>query len=43
VLRGGALAPHWIASLDGRRFTEDGDAPLPPGARVLLLSSLAGG
>lgn len=43
VLRRGALAPHWIASLDGRRFTADGDAPLAPGARVILLSALAGG
>jgi molybdopterin-guanine dinucleotide biosynthesis protein A len=43
VVRRGGLGPHWIASLDGRRFTDDVGAPLAPGARVLLLSSLAGG
>lgn len=43
VVLGGALAPHWVASLDGRRFTADGDAPLASGARVLLLSALSGG
>ena len=43
VVRRGSLAPHWIVSLDGRRFTDDVGVPLAPGARVLLLSSLAGG
>jgi molybdopterin-guanine dinucleotide biosynthesis protein A len=43
VLRRGALAPHWIASLDGRSFTDDCIAPLAAGARVILLSALAGG
>ncbi len=43
VLARGRLAPHWTASLDGRRFTEAATTPLRPGARVLLLSSLAGG
>ncbi len=43
ILVDGAAAPHWRVSLDGARFLEDGDEALPEGARLLLLSSLAGG
>lgn len=43
VLAGGATQPHWVASVDGGRFMHTDDEPLPAGARVLLLSSLAGG
>lgn len=43
VVRRGGLAPHWIASLDGRCFTEDVGLRLVPRARVMLLSSIAGG
>ena len=43
VVRRGALAPHWVVSFDGRRFTGDVGEPLASGARLLLLSSLAGG
>lgn len=43
VVSGGRLAPHWLANLDGREFVEAPGTPLPPGARVLLLSALAGG
>jgi molybdenum cofactor guanylyltransferase len=43
VVTGGRLAPHWVASVDGRRFVDAPDVPLPDGARVLVLSSLAGG
>ena len=39
----GRPAPHYLLSLDGRRFLTDPDEPLPPGARVLLLSADAGG
>jgi molybdopterin converting factor small subunit len=40
---GGALAPHYLLSLDGERFLGDLDEPLPPGAHLLLLSADAGG
>jgi len=43
ILVDGAPAPHWRVSLDGTRFLEDGAEVLPDGARLLLLSSLAGG
>ena len=43
VVRGGLLAPHWRASLEGTRFLDDADEPLPPGARVVILSGLSGG
>jgi hypothetical protein len=43
VVRGGRLAPHWRASIDGKRFLDGPDAPLPAGSRVLILSGLAGG
>ena len=43
VVRAGRLAPHWVASVDGRRFIDAPDVALAEGARVLVLSSLAGG
>ena len=43
VVRAGRLAPHWRASLEGGRFLETADAPLPPGSHVVILSGLAGG
>ena len=43
VVRDGCLAPHWRASLDGKRFVDAPEDALPAGARVLILSGLAGG
>ena len=43
VVRDGATAPHWTTNLDGRCFVDEPATPLSDGARVLLLSSLAGG
>ena len=39
----GRLAPHYLLSIDGRRFALGLDEPLRPGERVLLLSADAGG
>jgi hypothetical protein len=39
----GRLAPHYLLSLDGRRFVTDARQPLRPGERLLLLSADAGG
>lgn len=41
--RNGAPAPHYLLSLDGRRFVSDPEERLVPGTRVLLLSADAGG
>ena len=43
VLRGGLLAPHWRASLNGAAFVDDPSLPLSPGDALLILSALAGG
>jgi molybdopterin converting factor small subunit len=43
VRPGGRLDPHYLVSLDGRRFVTDWQEPLRPGERVLLLSADAGG
>lgn len=43
VLPGGRLDPHYLLSLDGRRFVTDWQEPLRAGERVLLLSADAGG
>jgi molybdopterin converting factor small subunit len=43
VVRAGRLAPHWRASLEGKAFVEDPATPLSSGARVAILSGLAGG
>jgi molybdopterin synthase sulfur carrier subunit len=43
VQPGGRLDPHYLLSVDGRRFVNDGRQPLGPGERVLLLSADAGG
>jgi len=43
VLVPGGLAPHWRASVGGRRFVEDPATPLASGDVVLLVSALAGG
>jgi len=43
VVVGGRLAPHWRASVEGQAFVEEPATPLSAGARVLLLSALAGG
>jgi molybdopterin converting factor small subunit len=37
------LSPRYLLSLDGERFLSNLDEPLPPGARLLLLSADAGG
>ncbi len=41
--REGRLVLPWRASLGGGRFVEDPSTPLEPGARVLVLSGIAGG
>jgi molybdopterin converting factor small subunit len=43
VTAGGRLDPHYLLSVDGRRFVSDGREPLRPGERLLLLSADAGG
>lgn len=43
VVADGRLTAHWRASLDGRAFVDAPDTPLADGARVLILSGLAGG
>ncbi len=39
----GSLTPHYLLSIDGRRFVGRGDEAVPEGAHVLLLSADAGG
>jgi molybdopterin converting factor small subunit len=39
----GRLAPHYLVSVDGRRFVSEAEERLPAGARLLLLSADAGG
>ena len=39
----GRLAPHYLLSIDGRRFLAELDQPLRAGERLLLLSADAGG
>jgi molybdopterin converting factor small subunit len=39
----GRLAPHYLLSLDGRRFVTDLQEVLRPGDRLLVLSADAGG
>jgi hypothetical protein len=39
----GRLAPHYLLSLDGRRFVGDVSERLRPGERLLLLSADVGG
>jgi molybdopterin converting factor small subunit len=41
--RDGAPAPHYLLSLDGKRFVTEPTERLSPGARLLLLSADAGG
>lgn len=43
VIIEGRLAPHWRASLNGRRFVEDPATPLTDGDAIVLVSALAGG
>ena len=43
IVHAGRLAPHWRASIGGRRFVEDPATLLTDGDAVLLLSALAGG
>jgi molybdopterin converting factor small subunit len=43
VQPGGRINPHYLLSVDGRRFVGDGQHPLGPGEHVLLLSADAGG
>jgi len=40
---GGRVAPHYLLSLDGRRFVNDPEEVLAAGERLLLLSADAGG
>lgn len=39
----GALAPHYLVSLNGERFLHDPAETLLPGSRLVLLSADAGG
>jgi molybdopterin converting factor small subunit len=39
----GRLAPHFLLSINGRRFTTRLEQSLAPGDRLLLLSADAGG
>jgi hypothetical protein len=39
----GSLAPHYLLSIDGQRFTTSLKQTLAPGDRLLLLSADAGG
>ena len=39
----GRLSPHYLLSLNGECFLRDLAEPLPPNARLLLLSADAGG
>jgi molybdopterin converting factor small subunit len=39
----GGLAPHYLLSINGERFTADQQQELQPGDRLLLLSADAGG
>jgi molybdopterin converting factor small subunit len=43
LVRDGRVSPHYLLSLDGRRFLTDLQQPVRPGERVLLLSADAGG
>ena len=43
VVSEGRLAPHWRASVNGRRFVDDPATPLGPGDRLVIVSALAGG
>ncbi len=40
---GGRVDPHYLLSLDGRRFVTDWQESLEAGERLLLLSADAGG
>jgi len=41
--QGDALRPGYIANLNGQTFLRHGDAPIPDGSHLLLLSADAGG
>jgi molybdopterin converting factor small subunit len=43
LVQGGRVSPHYLLSLDGRRFVSGLDERLGPGERLLLLSADAGG
>jgi sulfur-carrier protein len=43
LARDGRVCPHYLLSLDGRRFLTDLRQAVEPGERVLLLSADAGG
>ena len=43
LARDGRVSPHYLLSLDGRRFLTDLRQGVEPGERVLLLSADAGG
>jgi len=43
IIVDGTLAPGWLVSLDGAEFLSDLEARLPQDARLLLISSQAGG
>jgi len=43
IIVDGTLAPGWLVSLDGAEFLADLEARLPQDARLLLISSQAGG
>jgi hypothetical protein len=43
LLPDGQPGPHVLVSLDGQRFLHDPGEPIPPGARLLVLSADVGG
>ncbi len=40
---GAAPNPHYLLNLEGRRFLQDLEEPLPEGSHLLLLAAPAGG
>jgi molybdopterin-guanine dinucleotide biosynthesis protein A len=38
-----ALAGHTVAAIEGRRFARDGEVPVGPGERVVVMDATAGG
>lgn len=43
VVRGDVLAPVWRAGLHGKQWITDPDHALEAGARIVLVSAIAGG
>jgi hypothetical protein len=43
VAADGALARHYLVSIDGERFVDDPTEPFPAGSRLLILGADPGG